>query len=126
MIKTTRTTPRDNGRKIIQYAKIRGWKLEFCLPDNNGSYNIVLTKNDMELSVWIFKKNFRVHSILTHPKWGKKDLIRNNIQLTKVYEIIHNPRAHTGKGFYNAPEAQAKPDWAERMMKKLENVKRRT
>lgn len=43
---------------------------------------------------------FTVQTYLKHPKQGKTQLNRRGLTTKEVYQLIHNPREHTGKGYY--------------------------
>ena len=42
----------------------------------------------------------KVKTDMNHPKRGKTELFRTNVDLITLINLFLNPRAHTGKGFY--------------------------
>jgi len=41
-----------------------------------------------------------VSTSLAHPRQGKSQLYRRDVGFSGYKKLLHNPRAHTGKGYY--------------------------
>lgn len=57
---------------------------------------------DKRLLTFVTEVNsaFKVQTTLTHPKKGRHQLNRHSINWIALSKIFHNPRVHTGLGYY--------------------------
>lgn len=85
--------------RVLSIAKETGWVFirkepwcfVFAATDNKSGINVYWnSKND----------SFTVQTWLTHPKKGRTQLNRRDIELHQLKQIFENPRTHTGKGYY--------------------------
>lgn len=51
------------------------------------------------LTIYYFKDRMTVTSNLYHPKLGRTQLIRKNVDMALLERIFEDPRTHTNKGF---------------------------
>jgi len=49
-----------------------------------------------------------VGTCLDHPRQGKTQLFRRNVDLSTLREIFKNPRVHTGAGYYTCDDSASK------------------
>lgn len=94
--------PTDAARRIEFIEKIghaEGWEfLEF--QENIGMmyFHKSIDGFDCRINVYITKMS--VTTYMNHPKKGKGQLYRKNVNLPELIKIFKNPRQHTGKGYY--------------------------
>lgn len=55
-------------------------------------------KGDVRINVYL--TTLTVATALNHPKKGKTQLFRKNLNFVELRELFNNPRKHTGKGYY--------------------------
>lgn len=55
-------------------------------------------KKDVRINIYLTKMT--VSTSLNHPKKGKTQLFRKNVNKEMLIKIFEYPRAHTGKGYF--------------------------
>lgn len=55
-------------------------------------------RHDVRLNFWL--STGTVGSYLEHPRQGKTQLFRRNVDMSEAPEIFENPRKHTGRGYH--------------------------
>ena len=61
----------------------------------------LISYSDGATRINIYLTKMTVSTCLNHPKKGKTQLFRKNVNLKMLGEIFEYPRKHTGKGYYN-------------------------
>jgi hypothetical protein len=92
----------DVRQAIIDEAVYYDWLIL-----KSGYNHINLIRNDIKMNICYNKPvtpagnfSFTVQTALIHPKKGKTQLTRNDINLRTLLKLFENPREHTGKGYY--------------------------
>jgi len=80
---------------IDKLANESGW-LKIDYQDNIG---MVSYRKD-KIRINIYLSRMTVSTAMKHPKKGKTQLFRQNVNLEQLTEIFKNPRTHTNKGYY--------------------------
>lgn len=88
-------------KTIEEIAKKRGWETIAVQPE---SYMISFKRNDVRVNVYEGRRGITVVTSLDHPKRGKTQLVRKNVTMKLVDEILSKPRLHTGIGYYKVPK----------------------
>lgn len=89
---------------VIEQAERQGWtKFRY----EHGQGQLVFLERHMqgeryELHVWCTTGT--VGSYLDHPRQGKTQLYRRNVDMSGLRQILNNPRAHTGTGYHERRE----------------------
>lgn len=52
-----------------------------------------------KLTIYYIGKKLTVVSNMCHPKLGRNELVRKNVDLKLLEKIFDNPRIHTNKGY---------------------------
>ena len=74
------------------------WKHKFAtIVNNNNPHMISFRKGDTRINVYPSKMT--VATCLKHPRKGKTQLFRRNVDNQLLEEIFKNPRIHTRKGY---------------------------
>ena len=60
----------------------------------------LISYSDGDTRVNIYLSKMTVSTCLNHPKKGKTQLFRKNVNIQMLSEIFEYPRKHTGKGYY--------------------------
>jgi hypothetical protein len=58
---------------------------------------VSFVKRDMRINIYI--STGTVATCLNHPKQGKTQMFRRNVDLTLLQKIFENPRIHSNKGY---------------------------
>lgn len=107
--KSIQTIIRGSGEKlppqfknVYNLAHEYGWNFYWFKPEHK---NLRLSRSDSNgtvyIDVWIGKKGYTVGTILKHPKHvSKTNLFRRFKSKSELKAVFKNPRAHTGKGYY--------------------------
>lgn len=72
-----------------------GWCF-VCFQENIGM--ISFKKKNSRINIYITKMT--VGTCIDHPKKGKTQLFRKNVDKDELYKILKNPRTHLNKGYY--------------------------
>jgi len=75
---------------------------------NKNSFNKIdfqeniglISYSDGSTRINIYLSKMTVSTCLNHPKKGKTQLFRKNVNESMLNEIFEYPRKHTGKGYY--------------------------
>lgn len=81
--------------RIKELASKHGWKL-LCHQEN--SYMLSFQKPEMRINVYYTKMT--VTTCINHPRQGKTQLFRRNVDNKLMDKIFENPRIHTGLGYF--------------------------
>jgi hypothetical protein len=60
----------------------------------------LISYSDGDTRINIYLSKMTVSTCLNHPKKGKTQLFRKNVNKQMLSEIFEYPRKHTGKGYY--------------------------
>jgi hypothetical protein len=60
----------------------------------------LISYSDGDTRINIYLSKMTVSTCLNHPKKGKTQLFRKNVNINMLSEIFEYPRKHTGKGYY--------------------------
>ena len=95
-----------NESELDYQAETRGWtKLDTT---NNSSSTtaaapmVSYKRDDVRLNFWL--STGTVGSYLDHPRQGKTQLFRRDINMSQTSDLFHNPRQHTGVGYHERRE----------------------
>jgi hypothetical protein len=61
-------------------------------------YMVSFAKEAVRINIYLTKMT--VATCIHHPKKGKTQLFRRNVDMKSLEKIFKNPRQHTGKGYY--------------------------
>ena len=61
-------------------------------------------RHDVRLNFWL--STGTVGSYLEHPRQGKTQLFRRNVDMREAREIFENPRKHTGRGYHTTQQGR--------------------
>lgn len=75
-------------------------KFEYEKIDHQTNISLVSYSKDY-VRINVYLTTMTVGTCLNHPKKGKTQLFRKNVDKQTLEQIFENPRKHTGKGYYN-------------------------
>lgn len=83
-------------KELDRMAEARRWDKISGLPEQPpmASYK----RDEVRLNFWL--STGTVGSYLQHPRQGKTQLFRKEIDMSKAGSVFDNPRQHTGKGYH--------------------------
>ena len=81
---------------IVEIESKDPYMRSFLVPDG--------LQGNCRVNVWKSGHSFTVGTCLDHPKQGKTQLFRRNLNEKEVMELLKNPRKHTGKGYKRRDE----------------------
>jgi len=79
---------------IKNTAERHGWEF---LTYQKDIYMLSFSKEDMRINVYVTKMT--VATCIDHPKQGKTQMFRKNVNKFMLNRIFKNPRIHTDKGY---------------------------
>lgn len=82
---------------IDKLASESGW-LKIDYQENIGM--VSYSKNKVRINVYLSRMT--VSTAMKHPKKGKTQLFRRDVNLQELEKMFINPRIHTGKGYYKS------------------------
>jgi hypothetical protein len=85
--------------KIQSIAISNGWKV-IDHQQNIGMISFHKVFNGDYARINIYYTKMTVATCINHPKKGKTQLFRKNVNLKLLDKIFKNPRQHTGMGYY--------------------------
>lgn len=85
-------------KEIRKLAKRKGWVEEKAKDKTLLIFNRVQDGIYQQVNVWFTRMT--VGTSLKHPKKGKTQLFRKNVDESLLCKIFDNPRVHTGNGYY--------------------------
>jgi len=83
---------------VNEYSKV----ISFC---PNKSCN---DDDDDLIRINVYWTTGTVGTCLSHPRKGKTQLFRRNVDMNTLRAIFSNPRQHTGSGYYRRPKQQVR------------------
>ncbi len=86
-------------KEVTEIAQPYGWNFH-CFQDNIGMLSFTKIQKGVKLRVNIYLTKMTVATAMHHPKRGKTQLYRRNVSKKLLERILRDPRAHTGKGYY--------------------------
>ena len=103
-----------NPNDVIAQAECQQWD---CTRYDPGQGQLVflerwLQNDKYELHVWCTTGT--VGSYLDHPRQGKTQLYRRNVDWSDLRQILNNPRVHTGTGYHERAELERRQQAAQR------------
>lgn len=81
--------------KIKRIAKEKGYS-QICFQENIGLISFGI--DGVRINIYLTKMT--VSTCLNHPKKGKTQLFRKNVDEKTLIQLFEYPRKHTGKGYY--------------------------
>ena len=63
---------------------------------------LIFTKREVQVNV--YTTTGTIGTALNHPIKGRTQLFRRHITIAQLKDIFTNPRAHTGRGYYERKE----------------------
>jgi hypothetical protein len=84
---------KENGWTKIKTINAGMYSFKKFLECGSARINIFYTKKS------IIKTKFTVATAINHPKQGKTQLFRRNVEIDLLEKIFINPRIHTKKGY---------------------------
>lgn len=85
-------------KEIRELAKRHGWKEQSVKDPTVMIFARYVDNSRQKINVWWEKMT--VGTYLKHPKWGKSQLFRRNVDRETLEKILENPRTHTKIGYY--------------------------
>lgn len=79
--------------------KRRRWKIVAYRPNNYCLTAVRLHETENPQQINIYLTTLTIQTAMNHTK-GKKQLNRKCSTVSEIFEIIKDPRKHTGKGYY--------------------------
>ncbi len=86
---------RSNLAAVMLYAQKHEWKV---IAFYAATYHIILNRKDQQMNIYLTKMS--VQTVMVHPRKGKTQLNRKNMDIISLEAIFKNVRKHTGKGYY--------------------------
>lgn len=85
-----------NESELDYMGETRGWDKVYGVPAQPpmASYK----RDGVRLNFWL--STGTVGSYLEHPRQGKTQLFRREIDMSEARDVFDNPRQHTGKGYH--------------------------
>lgn len=80
--------------EIVLMAMLYGWKVI----DWQETIGLLSFKKD-DVRINVYTTKMTVGTCLTHPKKGKTQLFRKNVDEELLEKIFENPRIHSGRGY---------------------------
>jgi hypothetical protein len=76
-------------------------KIQVCaLISYSEKLRVISFGNKASIRINVYWTTGTVGTCLDHPRQGKTQLFRRNIDLSSLREVFNNPRVHTGAGYY--------------------------
>lgn len=88
-----------DGQYIAFLCNSLDWDF-ICYQQSNGLLSYRKIFNGVICRINIYTTKMTVATCLDHPKKGKTQLFRKNVDEEDLRKILKNPRAHTGRGYY--------------------------
>lgn len=85
-------------KEIRKLAKSMGWIEEETKDKTLLIFNRLQENIHQQINIWFTRMT--VGTCLKHPKKGKTQLFRKNVDDKLLRKIFENPRVHTGNGYY--------------------------
>ena len=103
-----------NPNDVIAQAGCQQWT---CTRYDPGQGQLVVLERWLQndkyvLHVWCTSGT--VGSYLDHPRQGKTQLYRRNVDWSDLRQILNNPRVHTGTGYHERAELERRQQAAQR------------
>lgn len=82
-------------------ARLYGWAKLRSKDPYMESFMKDTDRGPMRINVWRSERSilYTIGTYLNHPKQGKTQLFRRNVNLLQLEKLFKNPRQHTGKGY---------------------------
>jgi len=84
--------------QILYYARKAGWEKQ----KDGGNKNVIIfnrhTENGHE-QMDVYWTTCTIKTSINHPRQGKTQMFRRDVDLELYKKICKNPRAHTSKGY---------------------------
>jgi len=87
-----------NPNRLKKMAKKHGWSFH-DLQENIGMISFVKVINGDPARINIYMTKMTVATAITHPRKGKTQLFRKDVDSKLMDKIFVNPRVHTHKGY---------------------------
>lgn len=98
--KTMKTKLKNSNlrKKVEHLAYENGW-IFICYQDDKDmiSFRNLINGDSARINIYLTKMT--VSTSLTHPRQGKTQLYRRNVDMTLLSRIFKNPRIHTDRGY---------------------------
>ncbi len=88
-----------NYKISIEEIKLIAYEFGYNFIDYQENIGLIsFGIKDVRINIYLTKMT--VSTCLNHPKKGKTQLFRKNVNKDMLKEIFNYPRKHTGKGYY--------------------------